>query len=242
MSKHQCHYSIPTCHVLLFHGGGVTGLEQINDTHLHAAVQRLLEQIETNDQLEQRKADPTKLPATDKQTVVNNVREMWLSIDHAQVSDTGYRATGPTLPTDGSGDDDVFRDLKHIFDKIDAPALRREAFALVRQYWDDGVVSGWQDVHTLIEEHANHTATQEGQEHIPWDVVAEHSDLPGDGDSHNSGSEAAIDADEPPIDDEPAADGDANDDDDEVDPVIPWGGICTEDEYLAAMNVISQVS
>ena len=33
-------------HVLLFHGGGTTPFTQINDTHLHALVQRLLETIE----------------------------------------------------------------------------------------------------------------------------------------------------------------------------------------------------
>lgn len=33
-------------HVVVYHGGGVTGLEQVNDTHLHALLQRRLEQLE----------------------------------------------------------------------------------------------------------------------------------------------------------------------------------------------------
>ena len=33
-------------HVLLFHGGGTTPFTQINDTHLHALLQRLLIQFE----------------------------------------------------------------------------------------------------------------------------------------------------------------------------------------------------
>ena len=33
-------------HVLLFHGGGTTGYTQVNDTHLHAALQRLLQLLE----------------------------------------------------------------------------------------------------------------------------------------------------------------------------------------------------
>ena len=33
-------------HVLLFHGGGTTGYTQVNDTHLHAALQKLLQLLE----------------------------------------------------------------------------------------------------------------------------------------------------------------------------------------------------
>ena len=33
-------------HVLVFHGGGCTPFTQVNDTHLHAAVQRFMIQVE----------------------------------------------------------------------------------------------------------------------------------------------------------------------------------------------------
>ena len=33
-------------HVVLFHGGGITGFTQVNDTHLHALLQRLLIMLE----------------------------------------------------------------------------------------------------------------------------------------------------------------------------------------------------
>ena len=33
-------------HVLLFHGGGTTGYEQVNDTHLHAMLQAMMQALE----------------------------------------------------------------------------------------------------------------------------------------------------------------------------------------------------
>ena len=48
-------------HILLMHGGGVTGCEQVNDTHLHALVQRKMEELETLEFYHQRRDDPTKI-------------------------------------------------------------------------------------------------------------------------------------------------------------------------------------
>ena len=43
-------------HLLIFHGGGTTPFTQINDTHLHALVQRLMEQLENEVAHSQHKA------------------------------------------------------------------------------------------------------------------------------------------------------------------------------------------
>lgn len=51
-------------HIPLYHGGGVTGLEQINDTHLHAQVQREMEALEVQEQWRQRQENPGALPRT----------------------------------------------------------------------------------------------------------------------------------------------------------------------------------
>ena len=39
-------------------------VEQVNDTHLHAIVQREMEALEVQEQYRQRKANPAKLPRT----------------------------------------------------------------------------------------------------------------------------------------------------------------------------------
>ena len=113
-------------HVLLHHGGGVTGAEQINDTHVHALVQRIMEELEIVEQSRQRAAQPDKVPRNDRQTIIDLVREMWLSIDHQRVAETGYQQLGPMLPFD-AGVEAIFKDLQPFWEKLDGETLRRDA-------------------------------------------------------------------------------------------------------------------
>ena len=82
-------------HVLLLHGGGVTGAEQINDTHLHAMVQRVMEQLETRELYRQRREEPDKVARLTRQAVLDVVSETWRSINHEKVARDGYEQTGP---------------------------------------------------------------------------------------------------------------------------------------------------
>ena len=88
-------------HVVLYHGGGVTGLEQINDTHMHAQVQRTMEQLEVKLMSSARRASPEKIASLRRQDVLDLVSEMWLGLDHEGISRVGYAQTGPCLPADG---------------------------------------------------------------------------------------------------------------------------------------------
>ncbi len=81
-------------HVLLHHGGGVTGLEQVNDTHLHACLQRLMEQAEVRIAHEKRKENPDKVPKLNRQEIVDLTRQarafvMSVSFDNAQSACVG---------------------------------------------------------------------------------------------------------------------------------------------------------
>ena len=62
-------------HVLLFHGGGCTPFTQINDTHLHASLARILTQLEIDWALKQRQEDklagrPAKTPQPDREDIL----------------------------------------------------------------------------------------------------------------------------------------------------------------------------
>lgn len=80
-------------HVPVFHGGGVTGLEQINDTHLHAVVQRELEQLETAEQHRQLKENPGRVPRLTRQAALSGS-----SISPARPPDRSKIET-PAMPT-----------------------------------------------------------------------------------------------------------------------------------------------
>ena len=85
-------------HVLLLHGGGTTGYEQVNDTHLHAVLQAHMEATEIAVFYGQLK----ELAALGKKTACSHsrrdlcilVKEVWERLDHAAISHKGLSANG----------------------------------------------------------------------------------------------------------------------------------------------------
>ena len=133
-------------HVLLFHGGGTTPFTQINDTHLHAMVQRLMVAIENlwahSQQKAARAAGKKITPVPKRPDTCRMVQGMWLSVDHARVADKGYKQLGPRMAFDGPvAREDVFHDLLLVLERIDPPevvggvgvALHEEANAFVQR-------------------------------------------------------------------------------------------------------------
>ena len=167
-------------HVVLYHGGGVTGLEQVNDTHLHADVQRKLEQLETRMMHQQRAERPEKIASLTRQNVLDVVAEMWLATDHRNVRETGYRQTGPTLPDD-AGVDALFTDLRPVWEALNGEALRQEARDTVDELWAHGVLRSWADVEHIIEHHTPHPGDPEGLEAVDWDIGSDGEDDGDDG-------------------------------------------------------------
>ena len=84
-------------HVLIFHGGGCTPFTQINDTHLHATLQRLLVQTENEWARAERKRlmrmGRNKTPNMTREQILSIVQTAWLSINHAKVAEKGYKQT-----------------------------------------------------------------------------------------------------------------------------------------------------
>ena len=141
----------------------------VQDTHLHAKLQRVLEKLEVLLAHEYRKGSD-KIPKFTKQDIVDLVRQAWLSLDHGTLSELGYRQLGPTMPLDGSGDDQVYHDLKPWWDRIEGCAFRDQCCKEVESMWEAGYVRSWTDAQMLIEEHAPHAVIEEGLEHCPWDI------------------------------------------------------------------------
>ena len=77
-------------HVLIFHGGGCTPFTQINETHLHAQLARLLIEFENGCALEN--------GCLNREEIISMVQSAWRSIDHARVVEKGYKETCITMP------------------------------------------------------------------------------------------------------------------------------------------------
>lgn len=80
-------------HVLLFHGGGTTPFGQVNDTHLHALVQRHLVEFEnamSNASLQAyRDKGVRKFPTASRLDILHMVVAMWQGIDHHKIATVG---------------------------------------------------------------------------------------------------------------------------------------------------------
>ena len=80
-------------HVLIFHGGGCTPFTQINDTHLHATLARLLIQTENEWARGERnrlmRMGQNKTPKMTREEILSIVQTAWLSINHAKVAEKG---------------------------------------------------------------------------------------------------------------------------------------------------------
>lgn len=172
-------------HILLLHGGGVTGAEQVNDTHLHALVQRRMEELETREMYHQRRDDPSKVARLTRQLVVDLAREMWLSLDHSRIAADGYAQTGPLLP-DGAGDEALYFALRPFWEKLDGARLRAEAVEFVDGMLARGEITSWSDAHLLVEEHIPHHCVDEGLEGVPW-TTGDDTETSSDGSGEEGG-------------------------------------------------------
>jgi len=152
-------------HVLLFHGGGCTPFSQVNDTHLHSQMARLLTQFEVDWAFHERSRllsrNDNRTPKLTRSSIIGLVQNVWLSIDHKRVSEKGYKQTGPGMPLRGPVDPkDVFANLLEVMQELDSSStpievgmnIRDEAVAFVEEGFNSSKWTSWADCHKLIQE------------------------------------------------------------------------------------------
>ena len=170
-------------HVLLFHGGGCTPYTQVNDTHFHASLARILVQMENEwalSELERfEEMGVKKVPTLTREDIISMAQMAWASLDHGQLAPKAYLQTGPNMPLEGDVRyEDVFHDLRRVLEAIGRDAgrtwepefidmgIRDAAVAFVRQGHAAGRwANDWKVCAELIEEHTDvQEAMEEGQE------------------------------------------------------------------------------
>ena len=230
--------------MLIFHGGGCTPFTQINDTHLHSTLSRLLIQYEIDWAHKERcqfisDGEDNKVPTMTREEILSIVDAAWRSIDHPHVAQKGYKQTGPAMPLRGPvAVGDVYADLLKVMEQLDnsgtalevGTTLRDSAVAFVKAEHEAGRLTTWADCQSLIEEHDGLTeALAEGLEAFggnpdPYDDAEGdgHDDKGGDKDGDGGGDEDGdgVGGEWPDDDDDAltlAIDGDDDDDDDDDD-------------------------
>jgi len=206
-------------HVLLFHGGGTTPFTQVNDTHLHALVQRIMVQLEVQSAHSQQKASAEegerKTPKMKRWDILKTVETMWRSIDHEGHAKKGYHQTGPTMPLRGPlAREDVWKDLLTVWDEIDpcedldgvGTSIRDEAVSFVEKGFAEGRLTTWADAPLVIEEQDDEDdPLPEGLEAFSPDYFPDDSDDEDDDDDGDIADQdgAAEDTDDGDDDDAP---------------------------------------
>ena len=153
-------------HFILFHGGGVTGVLQPNDTHVHEPLSKEFKRLEQIDVSAQRRLLPGKIPRRTRQKVYDDCHLAWDSIDHDYVGPKSHLQDGWTLPLDGSRDDEIYHDLEPIWNSpaLDMFTARQKLIDEVNQDIDDKIYTDWSQWPELLEEFPPHSAMVEGQE------------------------------------------------------------------------------
>ena len=211
-------------HVLLFHGGGCTPFTQVNDTHLHAMLQKVLVGLE-NHLMHGKRVDmhmnaQAGVPSLTREDIMEIVKTAWISLPHQRIANKGYLQTGPLLPTSGPIlREQIYKDLRLIWDEIDPPQgdqemgqkMRDDAKKVVDLGWGSKW-SRWADVKCLIQDHDDDDdPVPEGLELATYDTTRGDSDEEDDQqeEGDDDESQAAEDADEVIV----VSDGDSDDQD-----------------------------
>ena len=180
-------------HVLLFHGGGCTPFTQVNDTHLHALLQRLVTEFENDLALEERERlklmGSNKMPDLTREDILSLVQMVWSAIKHDDISRKAYLQTGPATPLRGPvKHDEVFKDLRSVLEKIAEGegrqwdpgfvdmGIRDAAVQFVDEGWAARRWTGWNQeaIDALVEDHTGVAeALEEGQEAFEVEPVDE---------------------------------------------------------------------
>ena len=138
----------------MLHGGGTTAYEQVNETHLHATLQKRMKDdgiAVFYGQLEDfAAAGATNACSHTRQDLCMSMKHVWENIDHQAISHTGYMQTGPLLPLEGPiYMTDLYIYLRELLQEMcphDDPEqvgteIREEARQLVDRSWGKTVFS-----------------------------------------------------------------------------------------------------
>ena len=194
---HECGF------VLVYHGGGTTGVCQVNDTDLHAAFEREYVAAEMESFFEQNLADPGNIGRT-RQQVIDDVVAVWRGLDHAQ-GVHGHKRTGLSVSLDGSEDHLINREARVFWDELAFGQVRDDEVARVRDAVARGDLSWCQaDIDDLREPFPDGVgAFDEGlemdcaleEEECPWsdhEPDSSSSDGRMDSDCEDSGTRASM--------------------------------------------------
>ena len=183
-------------YVLIVHGGGSTGVSQVNDTDLHQPLKKGYVEMESAEMLDQQRLRPASVPVPRKEDCLAWLAAVWHNPAlHAAVA-AGFWKTGQANALDGSQDHLLCREAKLFWDELRMWSRRAEVIHDVDVEFDAGRLQWcYESVSHLVApfpkqgRRFDNFPTDEGSEpgsDVPGDTDSD-GDAPGDSDSDADG-------------------------------------------------------
>ena len=150
-------------YVLLYHYGCTTGIAQVNDTDLHAELERIYVELETFGFQEKQAIDPSDISRT-RQEVMDDIAETWRQCDHTQGVE-GHKRTGLSVSLTGDEDPLIAREANMFWKDLGMGERRKEWICEVNEAFANGtLVWSKECVRALIHDPQDKGEFDEGHE------------------------------------------------------------------------------
>ena len=138
-------------YVLISHGGGTTGVAQVNDTDLHQTLKRLYIELESAEMLDQQRLRPGGVPVPKKEDCISWMAHVWhSSAMHSAVAE-GFWKTGQANALDGSQDNRIVRESRPFWDELQMWRRRADVIHDVDVEFDRGRLAwSYDDVARMV--------------------------------------------------------------------------------------------
>ena len=137
-------------YVLILIGGGVTGVLQVMDTHLHNLLSQRYTELEMLDLLEQQRVKPHGCPTRSRESCCRDLLAAWRHAPLHEYGRRGWYDNCLAIALDGSQDQLGRMCAGELWRQMEMDKLREQALADVDAEWEAGRLR-WRDAQRLIE-------------------------------------------------------------------------------------------
>ena len=138
-------------YIVVYQGGGTTGVGQVNDTDLHEKLSDLYQQLEQEDHLLQTELDSGCCPRRDREDCVRDFCSVWKDPELHAFAAKGFKRRGLSNALDETEDHHICGAAGVIWARCDIVGLRRVLVADVRDGCKKGEIPwSYQGVYDLV--------------------------------------------------------------------------------------------
>ena len=171
--------------VIVFHGGGTTGVTQVNDTHLHGHLSKAYQELEMAEAFMQLAVEPGACPKRDRAACVRDLASVWRRPDIHIAALAGWKQNCILIALDGSEDRLASSEVKAFWEELGMDKIRQRiieevcseceagrlewSFEVVYSLLEDFREAGFLDWYEEGQEDEGDLVGDEPLGEVPWD-------------------------------------------------------------------------